>query len=106
MLVALRADRLVGRQRHAGRVARVDPRVLAERRERRGDDPLGDALVADGGDVVDAEAALALGDEHIFAAILQAADRAVRALDDVANLLERAGLAATACGRTSCRASS
>ncbi len=92
--VARRRDRLVGRQRHAGRVARGDARVLAERREGRGDDPLGEALVADAGDVVDAEAAAPFRDEHIFAAILQAADLAARALDDVGEFLERPGLAA------------
>ena len=57
--------------------------VLAERRDRRRDDTLGEALIGDAGDVVGAEAAMPFGDEHIFAAILQAADAVAGALDDV-----------------------
>ena len=91
--VAQRRDRLVGGQRHAGRVGGGDMRVLAERREGRGDDLLGDPLVGDRGDIVDAEAALALGDVEILAAHLHAPRRAAGVLGDVAERLDRIGLA-------------
>src|SRR3546814_14053523 len=68
-------------------------RVVAERREGCADDAFGEALVADRRDVIDAETAPALGDEHIFAALLQAVHPPARPLDDVAEFLERAALA-------------
>src|SRR4051812_43412195 len=68
-------------------------RVVAERRERRGNDLLRDALVADIGDVVDPEAAAPFGDIHIFAAILQAVDGAAGRLDDVEERVALVGLA-------------
>src|SRR3546814_697216 len=92
--VPLRRDRLVGRERHAGRVLRLHMGVVAERGEGRGDDSLRQALVADRGYVVDAKAALAFGHEHVFAAQLQAAGGAVRVLDDIGELLQ--GLRLTA----------
>ena len=53
-------------------MARVDARALAERRHRRGDDLLGEALLVDLRDVEDPEAALAVGDVQILAARLHA----------------------------------
>ena len=91
--VARRRDRLVGGERHAGGVLRADARVVAERREGRGDDPLRGALVGDVGDVIDLEAAAAFGDEQIFAAHLQALRGAAGLLVDVGELLDRMRLA-------------
>ena len=79
-LVARGRDRLVRRQRDARGVRRRDVRILPERRERRRDDLLRDALVGDAGDVVDPHAAGALGHEQVLAAQLQAARRALRAV--------------------------
>ena len=77
-LVPQRIDRLVGRQRDTRRVGRRDMRIVAERRERRRDDLLRDALVGDARGVVHAHPARAFGDEEIFAAQLQATRRALR----------------------------
>jgi hypothetical protein len=66
--------------------------VMAGAREGGGDDAFRDALVADVGDVIDPEAATALGDVHVFPAQLQAADVAAGPLADVGELLERAVL--------------
>src|SRR3546814_16231638 len=64
-------------------------RIVAERREGGADDAFGKALVADRGDVIDAETALAFGDEHIFAALLQAVHPAAGILNDIGEFLER-----------------
>ena len=66
---------------------------MAKRRERRADDPLGKALVADRGDVIGAETALAFRDEHIFAPVLQAVHAAIGALHDIGEFLARLGFA-------------
>ena len=76
-LVAQRRDRLVGGQGHAGGVARGHVGVLAQRRERRADDALRNALVGHRGHVVHAHAAGALGHEQVFAAHRDAARRAL-----------------------------
>ena len=68
-------------------------RIVAQRAEGGGDDPLRYALVGDGRDVVDAEAALPLRHEHVFAAQLQAADPVARSLHRVAKLFEGMGFA-------------
>ena len=67
--------------------------VLAELRERRRDDLLGDVLVGDAGHVIDLEAACPLGDEHVLAAQLQAGGRAGRAVGRVVDLLGAGDLA-------------
>jgi len=92
--IAQRVDRLVGRQRHAGGVLRIDACVVAKRGERRGDDPFGKALVGDGCHVIGAEAALPFGNEHIFAAQLQAPHPVARTFMCVDELLETPGFAA------------
>ena len=92
--VAVGPDRLGGRQRHAGGILRLHMRVVPHRAERRGEDALGDALIGDRGDIVDAEAALPFGDEHVFAAQLQTADAIARAFVDIGELLEGLGFTA------------
>ena len=68
-------------------------RIVSRRAEWRGEDAFGYALVGDRGHVVDAEPALAFGNEHVFAAQLQAADTVARALMDIGELFEGLGLA-------------
>ena len=94
--VARRRDGLVGRQGHAGRVARRHMGVIAQRRERRRQDAVRDALVADRGHVIDPEPAPALGHEHIFPAQLQASRLAAGALQGVGDLLDGARIPAAA----------
>src|SRR3546814_3449795 len=55
----------------------------------RADDAFGEALVADRGDVIDAETALPFGHEHIFAALLKTVHPAAGVLDDIGEFLER-----------------
>src|SRR3546814_13501913 len=55
----------------------------------RADDAFGEALVADRGDVIDAETALPFGHEHIFAALLKTVHPADGVLDDIGEFLER-----------------
>ena len=62
--LAQRVHRHRRRQRHRGGELRLHERALAERRDRRADDALGEVLVVDVGDVVDVEAALPVGDEE------------------------------------------
>ena len=93
LCVAGRRDRLVGRQRHAGRIAATHPHVMPQRREWRGYDPLRIAFVGDLGDVIDGETAATLRHEHIFAAHLQTAHRIARALHDIGELFLAARLA-------------
>ncbi len=71
-LVARGIDRLRGRERDTRGVFRTHVRVLTDRRERRSDDLLRHALVADAGDVVHAHAFRAFGDVQVFAAQLDA----------------------------------
>ena len=91
--VAEGSDRLVGGKRHAGRVLGGYMGVLADRGERRLDDPLREALVADRSDIIGAETAFAFRDEHIFSSQLEAADRIARSLDNILELFHRLGLA-------------
>ena len=72
-LVLRRRHRLGGGQRDAGRVLAGDVRILAELRERRGDDALGHALVGDRRHVIDAHAAATFRNIEILAAKLDAA---------------------------------
>ena len=90
--VARRRDRLVGRQRHAGRIFGVDMRILAKRREWCLDDAFRESLVADGSDIISAETAFAFRHEHIFTAQLQAANRIAGSLNDILELFERLGV--------------
>ena len=69
-------NRLVGRQRNARRILRVHLSVVTQRTERRRDELLRHALVGLARDVVNLQAAAALGDVQIFASQLQAADLA------------------------------
>ena len=57
LMRAQRVDAQRGRRGHGRGVARLDVELLAERRNRRGRDMLGEIFVVDVGDVVDAEAA-------------------------------------------------
>jgi hypothetical protein len=69
----LLAQRVYGQRRgrgYAGRVFRLDIELLPERRDRGRSDALAEALVVDVGDVVNPEAALAVGDVGVFAACL------------------------------------
>ena len=91
--VARRRNRLIGGERHAGRVAALHMCVMAQWGERCGEDALRNAFVGDGSDVIGAEAVLASGGEEIFAAQLQTADPVARAFMDVDEFLERLGLA-------------
>ncbi len=71
VLVAVGARRVGGDRgrRGDGRgVLGADEEPLAQRRDRRGDDPLGEALVVDERDVEDPEAGLAAGGIEILAA--------------------------------------
>ena len=72
-LVARVADGLGRGQRDAGGVRALDVRALAERRDRRGDDLLGEALVADARDVVRARALGSFGHVDVLATELDAA---------------------------------
>ena len=91
--VAQGSNRLVGGKRHAGRVFGGYMGVLAERGERRLDDPLREALVADRSDIIGAETAFAFRHEHIFSSQLETADRIARSLDNILKLFQRLGLA-------------
>ena len=71
-VVAVDGDRLRGTDGHARGVRALDARVLAQRRERRRDDALGEALVADARDVVRAHALVAFRDVQVLAAQLDA----------------------------------
>ena len=110
LLVVLRS---VGARRvRGGRGGRGDRRgvrgpdeePLAQRRHRRGDDPLGEALVVDERDVEDPQARLAAGGIEVLAARLDRQDlRAAEPLADVAagvlvGMLELALLARRARG--------
>ena len=70
LVLAIGMDRLVGRQHHAGGIARGDVGIVAERAEGGGDDAVGKALVGDRGYVVDLGSARALGGVEVLAAQL------------------------------------
>ena len=72
-LVLLRRHRLGGGQRDTGRVLAGDMRILAELRERCGDDALGHTLVGDRRHVIHAHTAAAFRDVEVLAAKLDAA---------------------------------
>ena len=71
--VAQRGDRLVGRQRDAGRVRRGNVRVLTPGRKRSSEDLLRNSLVGDACNVVDAHPGSPFGNVQILATQLQTA---------------------------------
>ncbi|MCG3162586.1 MAG: hypothetical protein JMDDDDMK_03879 [Acidobacteria bacterium] len=69
------ARRINGQRRRrsdSGRVFRINVKSLTERRDRRGRDAFAEAFVVNVGDVVNAQAAGAIGDVGVFAAHLNA----------------------------------
>ena len=70
MALAQRIDAERRRRRDRGGELRLHVEPLAERRHRRGDDPLAEVLVVDVADVVDAEAPFAERRVEVLAALL------------------------------------